>query len=774
MAAIDRRRGSMKYIGGFVFLLFFLCPSIVRSEERMEWAFLGRVEKVEEVIEQPEGFLPQAGALPGGEEKAPKRVRFHVKALGGPEKGKVIVADPERRGFPEYGVSPKEGQKVVVYGAKDPMTGSVTYLVIDYVRHGGLIGLFVIFALLLVGIGRMKGLKALGTLILSLLAIYYLYIPLLLKGYNPLIISTLLAFGIPAISIPGFMGLNRKSLSAFLGIAAGIALAIAIGVLVTRAGVVTGAEDPKDAQFILKLTGLTRFDFTILLLGAMIIGALGAIMDVGVVIASSMDEIVRRNPGIRPLELIKSARNVWRDITGMMATTLIFAYGGVMIPLLILLKAKGMTATLVLNDDWMVSELLRMFVGSLGLLLVGPFTALAGAFILTPGQPIPEAESGGNPEPRKGGMGAKSLLIILIPLILMGMEREMPGIQKRVGAEGVVVSIPPEAKRLYQQKSSWESFVSPGEVVRVRILTGKYKGQEVDAYNGIGIAIKGGWMLREGQKVALGLMEDPEKKRVERAFILSHHRSGVLKWSIISLAILFIILCDINGLKTIVSLALATILVFFVMVPAAISLKSVLLANIGLSLLILIFFTLLIGGVGKKGMTAVLGAVGGMFSGFVVAAIAGLVLKMTGTREIATSLLLSAGWPLDYPGIFYSGILIGTMGAVMDIALDISSSMAEIRRRNPDLPDEDLFKAGLEVGSDLMGAIANTLVLAYTAVCLPTLLYFMARGFQLPVFINYEVFSAELIRALVGSIGMFITIPLTAFVGMLLMPRRIV
>lgn len=754
----------------FTFLFSTFFPSLSLSKEKVEWAFIGKVEKVEEIVEQL-GGIPE-GILSMEEEKAPKQVRFHVRALGGTEKGKVVIADPVKRGFPEYDISPKEGQKVVVFGAKDPITGEVSYLIVEYVRYGGIIGLGIVFILLLVGIGRMKGIRSLGTLILGLLAIYYIFIPLLLKGYNPFTISFLLAFGISAISIPAFMGLNRKSLSAFLGIAAGIMISMLIGILVVKSGTVTGLEEVKDAQWLLGITGLKKFDFGMLLLGSMIIGALGAIMDVGVVIASSMEEIRRKNPDMTRLQIFGSARNVWRDITGMMAITLIFAYGGTMIPLLILLKARGFPAELILNEDWMVSELLRMFVGSLGLLLVGPFTALAGAFLLTPRRPTPNSGSGENSEIRKGGRGGIGILFMfLIPLILMGMEREMPPIQKKLGAEGIVISIPPKTKELYQQESSRESFVSPGEIVRVRITSGKYKGQEIDAYNGIMIAIKGGWMLKEGQKVTLSFIEDPEKKRIERAFILYHRRSGVLKWSIILLAVLFLALCDINGLKTLISLALATILVFKVMVPAAVSLKGVLLPNIGLSILILILFTLFIGGIGKKGITAVLGSAGGLFSGFIAAAIAGLAMKMTGTKEVATNILLLTGWPLDYPGIFYSGVLIGTMGAVMDIAIDISSSMAEIRKTNPDLPDEDLLKAGLEVGRDLMGAIANTLVLAYTAVILSSLLLFVARGFPISVFINYEVFSGELIRALAGSIGMFITIPLTAFLGMILMPR---
>ena len=123
-------------------------------------------------------------------------------------------------------------------------------------------------------------------------------------------------------------------------------------------------------------------------------------------------------------------------------------------------------------------------------------------------------------------------------------------------------------------------------------------------------------------------------------------------------------------------------------------------------------------------------------------------------------------------GILFAGIIIGTLGAVMDVSMSISSSMYEIRLNNPDISKMNLIKSGLNIGKDVMGTMANTLILAYVGTAIPLMMFSINKQTPLVILLNSESISTEILRALSGSIGIILSMPATSFVFAMLIHRK--
>ena len=127
--------------------------------------------------------------------------------------------------------------------------------------------------------------------------------------------------------------------------------------------------------------------------------------------------------------------------------------------------------------------------------------------------------------------------------------------------------------------------------------------------------------------------------------------------------------------------------------------------------------------------------------------------------------LLNETNPIDLRAIIFASITIGAMGATMDVAMDITSSLFEIRRKIPDISFSHLVHSGVIIGRDIMGTMANTLILAYIGSSLTTVLLFASYQSSLEQLLNRELIIVELLQALCGSIGILCTIPISALIS---------
>jgi uncharacterized membrane protein len=270
----------------------------------------------------------------------------------------------------------KQGDQVIVWVEWNESGELTKGYIYDFCRDQYLIYLVGAFFLLLLMIGGSKGLKAIITLILTVFSIVKIFIPLILQGYNPVLVSIEVCIGIIIVSLVIIGGFNRKTLSAIIGTSGGVAIAGAIALVIGNKAHLTGLETDEVEMLAYGLKGALHFDFRGLLFGGIIMGALGAVMDVSMSIASSMYEIEQANPRIKSGELIRAGMNVGRDIMGTMSNTLILAYVGSGINLILVFWVYDLSWIGFVNGDKVASEIIRALAGSIGLIFTIPITAI--------------------------------------------------------------------------------------------------------------------------------------------------------------------------------------------------------------------------------------------------------------------------------------------------------------------------------------------------------------------------------------------------------------
>ncbi len=293
--------------------------------------------------------------------------------------GEVFEVDNILMGNPVYDMEVEAGDRVLVGIEGSP--GNVQEVHIkEYVRDTYLYLIIGIFLMLLLVIGRVKGLKSVITIGLTLVLIIKLLIPGILRGHSPIILAVLISVVVTLVTIFIISGFNIKSISAIVGILGGVFIAGIITLWIGSSAQLTGFSS-EEALMLLYIPQDVEFNVRGLLFAGIIIGSLGAVMDVGMSIASSLQEVKNANPEIPRKDLIRAGFNVGRDIMGTMANTLILAYTGSAIPLLILFTAYEPSLTEIINLDIIATEVVRALAGSIGLIMTVPLTVFTGTFL---------------------------------------------------------------------------------------------------------------------------------------------------------------------------------------------------------------------------------------------------------------------------------------------------------------------------------------------------------------------------------------------------------
>ncbi len=267
------------------------------------------------------------------------------------------------------------GDKVSVQIIEDG-EGNISATVLDIVRAPYLICLFLLFLLSIVLVGGKKGIKAILGLLFTMVLIYFVMIKGIFGGQDAIRNSVLT---IALIIIGTFIiigdGINKKILTAAIGTLGGVLSAGIIALIFNHIAKMTGACE--DAIQLSINASTINFNFRDLLFVGIIVAALGACMDVGMSIASSLDEIKIKNPDITWKELLKSGMNIGRDVIGTMTNTLILAYVGGSLTLILLFMACNMSIIEILNKETIAEEIISAVAGSMGVVFTVPITSFA-------------------------------------------------------------------------------------------------------------------------------------------------------------------------------------------------------------------------------------------------------------------------------------------------------------------------------------------------------------------------------------------------------------
>lgn len=252
---------------------------------------------------------------------------------------------------------------------------------IDYFRVPGellLAGLFIVF--LIVFAGR-TGVRAILSFALTVLAIWKLLVPLYLKGYNPIWGGLLINLLLTTLIIALVYGFDNRCAAAVSGSFLGILVTCVLGIVFTDLFKIHGAVMAYSESLL--YAGFQHLNLTQIFMASIFLGSSGAVMDLSVDITSAVHEVVERKPDIRPWEAVKSGMNVGRAAMGTMTTTLLLAYSGGYIALLMVFMAQGTPTEHIFNYKYVAAEFIHTVIGSFGLVSVAPFTAMCAGLLLT-------------------------------------------------------------------------------------------------------------------------------------------------------------------------------------------------------------------------------------------------------------------------------------------------------------------------------------------------------------------------------------------------------
>lgn len=253
--------------------------------------------------------------------------------------------------------------------------------IIDHYRINLQLILLGAFMVLLIAFASWTGAKAILSFLLTIMMIWKILIPAFLKGLNPIFVSLFIVIILTIAIITLVSGVNRKSLAAILGALSGSILTCILAIIFGRLFKIHGAILPFSESLL--YSGYAHLNLTDIFISGIFIASAGAVMDVAMDISASIYEIVINNPQISMKNAVKSGFAIGKAVIGTMTTTLLLAYSGGYIALMMVFMAQGTPIINILNLKYVSAEILHTIVGSFGLVTVAPFTAIVASFLFT-------------------------------------------------------------------------------------------------------------------------------------------------------------------------------------------------------------------------------------------------------------------------------------------------------------------------------------------------------------------------------------------------------
>ncbi|MEG1957926.1 MAG: YibE/F family protein [Lachnospiraceae bacterium] len=321
-----------------------------------------------------------------------------------------------------------------------------------------------------------------------------------------------------------------------------------------------------------------------------------------------------------------------------------------------------------------------------------------------------------------------------------------------------------------QVDEEYEGVLRGSQEIRLKITSGKRKGESYQITNYLSALYN--IDCQTGTKIVVRIEEQSNGET--GVSVYNYNREGVL---IGILMIFMALLCMIGGKKGIMSLIslIYTLLnVFFILIPALYYGAPVLPTTILIIIITNFVCFVMIDGFNKKTLCAALGTTTGVLLAGIFAFVSGKLSHMSGfqTNEAEELLLVCRDYGLTIRNLFTAGILVSALGAVMDVAMSISSALNELHTINPQLQAKDLFKSGMNIGRDAMGTMANTLILAFVGSSLNLIIMIYSYHIPLTQLWATDLVAREIIQGISGSIGIIMTVPFVACFGAFIMQER--
>lgn len=299
---------------------------------------------------------------------------------------------------------------------------------------------------------------------------------------------------------------------------------------------------------------------------------------------------------------------------------------------------------------------------------------------------------------------------------------------------------------------------------------GSLNGQQITIEHET-ITSAGKIIFKEGDKVLVSQSQDLEGNAFYQ--ITDHVRRDSLQFLFIVFVLLTVVVAGKRGFTSLLGMGISFLVIFFFILPRILSGHSPTFVAIEGALMIIPVTFLLSHGFSKKTVVAVAGTLISLVITGILASIFIEAAKLTGfSSEEAGFLQIAGQGTINIKGLLLAGIIIGVLGVLDDITISQSAIVFQLKAANPSFNSKDLYRRAMDIGKDHISSMVNTLILVYTGASLPLLLLFVDNPHPLSQVINYEIIADEIVRTLVGSIGLVLAVPITTLIASALAVRK--
>ncbi|SBW01290.1 YibE/F-like protein [uncultured Eubacteriales bacterium] len=360
-------------------------------------------------------------------------------------------------------------------------------------------------------------------------------------------------------------------------------------------------------------------------------------------------------------------------------------------------------------------------------------------------------------------------LAAVMVLLNRAVKREVPT------AASLRVFVPAKITEVLSEDATpdtWTEGLRLGQQeLEVELLEGEYKGEVLpiqnflSAYSNVDGKVGGRVIVR----VDVDESGDPFV-----VMVANYDRGLVMGGLLLLFSALLVAIGGKKGLMALLGLAFTILCLLFLLIPLILLGLPPIPCTIAFVAIATAASLLLLTGFTRKTLCATLGCVGGTAAAGILAAVVGVITPLSGFNmsEAEELVLRASEYHLHISGLLVCGVLIASLGAVMDVAMSIASACQELRELNPMLTARQLFQSGMNIGRDAMGTMANTLILAFAGSALNTLILFRAYNYPFLQIVNSDLIVIEVLQGLAGSIGIILTVPLVAAISASLLSNR--
>ena len=305
----------------------------------------------------------------------------------------------------------------------------------------------------------------------------------------------------------------------------------------------------------------------------------------------------------------------------------------------------------------------------------------------------------------------------------------------------------------------------------IKLSGGRFQGMTVEGINMLNGSLQQDKLFAIGDKVLVVIAYNGDS--ITSVNMIDHYRMDKEAFLIVGFVLLFLLFAGKTGLRALLSFGITILMIWKLLIPGYLNGIHPIYLGLTITILLTIITITLVYGFNRLALTAISGSV----LGTVLTAILGMIFtdlyQIHGAiMSYSESLLYSGYSTLNLTRIFMAGIFIGSAGAVMDLAVDITSSINEVVAQNPKVTMKSAILSGIRVGRAALGTQISTLLFAYSGGYLALLMVFMAQGTPIYNILNYKYVAAEILETVIGSIGLVTVAPFTAMIGGILLTRN--